>query len=201
MSRKLRRGGLIKRFAAEYVRDLDAGAAYTRAGGTRHRQSAQVSGHRLMRDPAVQVAIRDAATRHLAEVEVTAARVIRELGRIAFADPAELVDVMGNYRNLLELPPAVRASVASFELLVKNAAGGDGHQDVVHKVRLWDKNKALETLAKYFGLLIERVEHDVSEELLLLLDRAREQNAQGALPGGPRLIEGQIEPKHPLRMP
>ena len=29
----------------------------------------------------------------------------------------------------------------------------------VHKIRLWDKNSALEKLAKHLGMFVERVEH------------------------------------------
>jgi hypothetical protein len=36
---------------------------------------------------------------------------------------------------------------------------GDGTQEDVVEVRLWDKLRALEMLAKHFALLTERLEH------------------------------------------
>jgi hypothetical protein len=45
-------------------------------------------------------------------------------------------------------------------VLIKNAKAGDGVTDTIHKLRFWDKTKALDTLAKHFGLVKERIELD-----------------------------------------
>jgi hypothetical protein len=44
---------------------------------------------------------------------------------------------------------------ASIEVSIKNTKAGGGHTDEVHKFKLWDKIRALEALAKHFGLLTE----------------------------------------------
>jgi hypothetical protein len=44
----------------------------------------------------------------------------------------------------------------------RNLTSGDGTVDEVHEVTFWDKVRALETLAKQFGLLVEPIEHEVS---------------------------------------
>ena len=52
--------------------------------------------------------------------------------------------------------------VAGLEVIKKNAAAGDGVVDTVHKVKVVDPVKALEMLAKHFGLLTEKLEHSGS---------------------------------------
>jgi hypothetical protein len=59
------------------------------------------------------------------------------------------------------------------EVIVKNAKGGDGHTDKVHKIKLWDKTRALEALAKHFGLVRERLEVSGWEKLSAQLNHAR----------------------------
>ena len=44
------------------------------------------------------------------------------------------------------------------EVVLKKAQSSDGIVDRVHKIKLWDKLKALEMLAKHFALLTEKVE-------------------------------------------
>jgi hypothetical protein len=42
--------------------------------------------------------------------------------------------------------------------VIKNAAAGDGQQDLVCKIRFLDKLRALELLGKHFGLFVEQIE-------------------------------------------
>jgi hypothetical protein len=41
--------------------------------------------------------------------------------------------------------------------IVKNAAAGDGHTDTVHKIKLADKLKELDLLARHFALLHDQM--------------------------------------------
>jgi hypothetical protein len=43
----------------------------------------------------------------------------------------------------------------------KNLTAGDGKTEDVVEVRLWDKTRALESLAKHFGLLKENIPRDL----------------------------------------
>ena len=59
-------------------------------------------------------------------------------------------------------------------MIIKNARAGDGqHTDEVHKFRLWDKTRALEALAKHFGLVTERLEVSGWDKLSARLNHAR----------------------------
>ena len=50
-------------------------------------------------------------------------------------------------------------AVSSFDVVKRNVTSGDGKVDDVFRVRLVDKVRSLEMLAKHFGLLIDRVDH------------------------------------------
>jgi hypothetical protein len=49
--------------------------------------------------------------------------------------------------------------IREFEGCVENAQAGDGHVDRIHKFKAWDKVRALEMLARYFGFFEENVQH------------------------------------------
>lgn len=98
-----------------------------------------------------------------------------EIGRVAFA----LRSSMWKDGQLLpfdQWPADALALLEGFEVVIKNAAAGDGHQDIVHKVHLAKKLGALEILAKHFGLVTEKVELGVSAELLAALDAIKARN-------------------------
>lgn len=167
-----------RRFVAEYPIDLNGAAAAVRAGYA--PKSAKVTASRLLKKPAVRVALQDKVERHIeavaeatASTDLNAARVLEELRRLAFSDPRALFDAQGNLKPLQELTAEEAACIGSFEVLIKNAKGNDGAMDLVHKFKLWDKPKALEMLAKHFKLLIDRVEVSDPDGLLDKIARAR----------------------------
>lgn len=81
--------------------------------------------------------------------------MLEEYRRLAFTDTRAFFDEAGNLKPFSELTAEQGSALASFEVLIKNAKAGDGETDTVHKIRLWDKTKALDSLAKHFGLLKE----------------------------------------------
>lgn len=107
--------------------------------------------------------------------EITAERTMMEIGRLAFANRAD----MWRDGRLLPFDQWPRDSLAlleGFEVVIKNAAAGDGHTDTVHKVHLAKKLGALDLLAKHFGLVTEKVEMSLSEPLLAKLDALKLRN-------------------------
>ena len=91
--------------------------------------------------------------------------MLRELLRIATSDVTQAFDPSGNLRKLQDMPEDLRRAIQSCDVITKNAEAGDGHTDRVHRIRMWDKVKALETLAKHLGLLAERIQVDGDVEL------------------------------------
>ncbi len=114
----------------------------------------------------------------LAAIEVTAARTMLELARVAFGDLRTFFDAQGNLKPIPQWTADQGAQIASFEVIKKNAAAGDGVIDTVHKFKAWDKVRALEMLAKHFGLLIDKVELSGQVDIVGILQQARARLAQ-----------------------
>lgn len=102
---------------------------------------------------------REAIAKVQEEAKLTAERVLAELSLHSFANVQDLFDEQGNLRPIHTLTREQAACISSLEVIKKNAQAGDGQTDIVHKVKVWDKIKALEMLAKHFALLTEKVEH------------------------------------------
>jgi phage terminase small subunit len=96
--------------------------------------------------------------RALRQLDITSERTMLEIGRVAFTGRASMWKD-GRLLPFEQWPADALALLEGFEVVIKNAAAGDGHTDLVHKVHLAKKLGALELLAKHFGLLIDRMEH------------------------------------------
>ena len=97
--------------------------------------------------------------RVLADEALTVETTVEAIRRGALYDVRAYFDEAGNLKPIKDLTEAEAAAIAGFEVLVKNAAAGDGHQDIVHKIRLVNRDKYLDLAAKYQGMFIERVAH------------------------------------------
>jgi hypothetical protein len=96
---------------------------------------------------------KDAALRNLAMANLSGQRVLLELGRIAFADVSGYFNEDGSLKPLSRLTQDQRAALQSLEVLTANVDSTDRKQERIHRIRTWDKVKALEILAKHFRLL------------------------------------------------
>lgn len=103
--------------------------------------------------------VRAAAKRRLELAQITPERTLLEIARIAYSDVASFFNADGSLKKPHELDVDQRATLASFEASIGNITAGDRKQDLIHKFKAWDKTKALELLAKHFGMLTEKVEH------------------------------------------
>lgn len=165
-----------RRFVAEYLKDRNATQAAIRAGYK--AANADVVGPRLLGHVGIASAIDAGETRLLAKAELTAASTLEAIRRQVDGDVRHLFDEHGNLRPIASLSAEDAALIAGFEVIVKNAAAGDGHTDTVHKVKLKDQSRYVEMAAKHFSLLTEKVELHVTVELLSRLDIGRQRNAE-----------------------
>jgi len=159
------------RFVAEYLIDLNATAACLRAGYS-PRGAAQAA-ERLLRNVEVAAEVAKKTQRQLAKADLSAARTLEEMRRLAFSNVRSLFDDRGNLRPIQDLTEEEAACIASIEVIIKNAQAGDGHTDTVHRIKVWDKPRTLEMLGKHFALLVERVKLDADEALIEALLRGR----------------------------
>lgn len=160
-----------QRFIAEYLIDLNATEAAIRAGYS--KKTAYSIGQENLTKPEIASAVATAKAEQLNSAGLTASRVLEELRRLAFQDPRNLWDAQGNLKPLHELTDAQAAAVAGVEVIIKNAEAGDGKTDRVHKIKMWDKPKALEMLAKHFSLLTDVLHVSGDADVIAKLQAAR----------------------------
>jgi len=137
------------RFVQEYLIDLNATQAAIRAGYSAQTAAAQAS--RLLTNVKVQEALSEAQNARQARTRITQDRVVQEIARLG------LSDIRGAFNEARLLQPHewsddIAAAVASFEVETRKDPGEDGEQYILTKLKLWDKNSALEKLMKHLGL-------------------------------------------------
>lgn len=146
-----------ERFVTAYLLELNATKAALAAGyGVK---AAKQQGSRLLTNVDVAAAIEAGRTHARQHDALTAERVLEEWRRISFVDTRTFYDEAGNLKPVKDWTPEQGAAVSEFEVIKKNAAAGDGIIDTVHKIKRFDKIKALDSLGKYFGLNELRVVH------------------------------------------
>lgn len=106
---------------------------------------------------AIAEAVAAKAQKQVESQDLTAARILEEMRRLALNDTRGFFDEHGNLKPMSELTPEQGSALAGVEVIIKNAKAGDGQTDEIHKIKLWDKPRALEMLGKYFGLLKEQM--------------------------------------------
>lgn len=153
-----RRGVLTdkqQRFVVEYCVDWNGTQAAIRAGWS--EKSAATEAWRLLRKVEIRAAI-DARTVALADhAEISGARVLLELKRLAFADARTMFDAEGRLHLPRQLDDAIAAAVKKIEVVTRTIDGGDD-VEYVHKLELHDKLPALDRLGKRLRLWSDKVE-------------------------------------------
>jgi phage terminase small subunit len=141
-----------KRFCEEYIIDLNATAAYIRAGyAVKNENSAAASASALLRNPKIQRYIQELMQSRSQTTGITAERVLQEIGRIAFADMRRFSTWgpgRADLKRCEELSEDETAAIAE----VSHSEGPKGSQT---KIKLHDKVAALTLAAKHTGLLGE----------------------------------------------
>lgn len=146
---------LQQRFAEEYIKDLNATAAYKRSGyKVKNDNIAASSAWALLRNPKVQEVIRNAANKLSESVQVDAKKVLTEYIRVAESDLADLFDESGTLKPIREIPLAARRAISSVKVRRVKERGAEPEEII--EVKLWDKMKALDSLAKHLNLFDER---------------------------------------------
>ena len=141
-----------RRFVDEYLVDLNATQAAIRAGYS--RKTAASIGEENLRKPEIQAAIQEAMKARQERTEVTQDSVVKELARIAFGDP----------RNVMTWGPGGVKLKASAELTDDEAAFVSEVSETTTehggslKLKTNDKLKALELLGRHLGMFKEKVE-------------------------------------------
>lgn len=146
-----------QRFVLEYLKDTNAAQAAIRAGYSPHTSSR--IGPELLDKPWVQELIERGQERQAKKLDVTVEKIVRELARIAFSDISRMAEWGENgikLKDSSKLSEDDRRAVSSLSETI--APGGIKKT----KFRLHDKKGALDSLAKHFGMFVERHMHEVN---------------------------------------
>jgi len=128
-------------FTAEYLVDRNATQAAIRAGYS--EKTAQRIGFENLTKPVIAKVIEQAIKIQSERTKVTADKVIAEYAKIAFADVRSFIDPGGKTKSIHDLSKDDSAAIKDFE---RTADGST-------KIKLHDKLKSLDSLAKHLGLL------------------------------------------------
>lgn len=148
--------------------------AARRAGYSERGASVQAT--RLLANAEICSAIAAGQKRAEAKTGVTQQRILDELAKLAFSDLRGMYDAQGQLLPPSQWSDEVAAAVAGAETVeMPGDAGGK-----LKRVKRWDKVRALELLMRNQGMLVEKVEHSVSDSLEALIVGAHKAKAEGA---------------------
>ena len=149
-----------QRFVEEYCIDLDGRRAALAAGyvGSYANYPAEAA-NRLLRNPVVRAELATRKEHQLQRAELSASTVLDQLRALSMIDMRDFFDDDGVLKPPSRWSVDMGRAVVSFDTVKKNVTSGDGKSDDVFRVRLADKVRSLEMLAKHFGLLVDRVDH------------------------------------------
>lgn len=142
-----------KLFVEEYLVDLNATKAYMRVYECSY-ETAQSEGCKALGNPKINALISKSLTKTLGNLEITRERILREYSKIAFSDLTDVMEWSGAHLTLKPsdlLPAEVTGAIA--EITIKSERSDDEQIVDTFKVKLHDKLKALDVLAKYSRLV------------------------------------------------
>lgn len=136
-----------KRFAEEYLMDLNATQAAIRAGYL--AKTANEQGSRLLENVSIQKTIAERSGR----TKISQDRVVNELAKIAFLNIADIIDQNGNMKSNVS-----RDDMAGIEWMRSRGIETENGYVRETEFRVTSKLKALEFLSRHLGMFTDRVE-------------------------------------------
>lgn len=164
------------RFVDEYLRCLNASAAARLAGYS--AKTAQQQGSRLLSNVVIRAELRRRLDEQVKNSQITVAGVLEQLRKLGHADLRSLYSRRGAFLPVHAWPDDIAARVAGVETEEEWTLGGvelsavkarailadldlDPERDFelvltrVVKVKTWNPNEALQTIARYLQMLVD----------------------------------------------
>ena len=176
MKQKLEKKLTLKqeRFIHEFIIYANATNAYQKVYNCTH-STADTNGARLLGNARIQAAIAEQNKKLLDKYQITEEEILQEFAAIAFQDIKNIFNDDGTLKQLKDLSPEARKTIAGIE--VTSISGGSGEDDkqygMLHKVKLNDKLKALDALARTMAMFKDRLAVGVDDDLANLILKAR----------------------------
>lgn len=174
-------------FCLAYLVEPDASAAYRKSYNAVKSSDASVRSKAAALLANGNIAARIATLRGAAAAVavVEEADILREAARLALSDPIGLFGENGDMLPIAEMSPAMRACIASVEIDNRVERDPDDPTKMrsftVKKVKLWDKNSAIEKMMKHLGSFErDNAQRAGANELLKLLRESRERTVAQA---------------------
>lgn len=148
-----------RRFVEEYLVDLNATEAARRAGYKGNEATLASVGSENLGKPYISSFIQEEMARRSERTQITQDRVLQEIARIAFLDPRKLFDKEGKPIPISDLDDDTAAAIAGLDVLEQYEGSGQDRQFVgyVKKIKLCDKNSALEKLCRHLGMFNDKL--------------------------------------------
>ena len=151
-----------EQFCQEYLIDLNATQAYIRAGYA--KKNADVAASRLLVNVKVEARIQELKAKRAERVEVNQDQVLQEYILLGFSDIKNYfrVDEDGELfiKSFEDMPPEysrVIESIQQFKIDIYDKRTGEITATRTQlKVKLWDKHKALDMVARHTGGFVEK---------------------------------------------
>jgi len=169
------------RFALEYVKDGNAKQAAVRAGYS--EATAAEIGSKLLTKHHVLAAVSAGLKRHLGNLDLSVERIIQEAARVGISDIRELFDPK-TQRMLspAQMPENIVRAIGSVKVTETVTTSKDDEETVVStttEIKLWDKLRGLELIAKLKGLLKPEVKVEAGDSWRAVLERMHAENESG----------------------
>jgi len=157
------------------------------------KKNASVRAHQLLRMPEVMAAIKAQDEEAAAVVGLSVNRTLREVARIAYCDPIRMFNDDGSLKGIHEMDPDMRAAIASIE--VEQFKIKTGRQTTVSKIKLHNKNDALEKAMRHQGLYGKDNEqrHDIVQTLIVDANRMLDAKFQRLLSATAQKPQAELE--------
>ena len=145
-------------FVREYLVDLNASAAYRRAGYTSGNPN--VNAPRLLARAGIQAEISKHMAARSEKVELTAEQVLREIKTAAFLDPLQLFAEDGTLLPLSRMPEAARRAIAGLEVEELYDGRGEDRRMIgyLKKIKLVSKEGTLTLAGRHLGMFVDKKE-------------------------------------------
>lgn len=153
-----------KRFAEEYLIDLNATQAAIRAGYS--PDTAQEQGSRLLSNVMVSKEIKKAMAERSRRTGINQDRIIRELAKIALVNPGQVIDA----QTAKIREDAEEEDLAAVQSVKVKKSYSETGEMTEREIRMADKVRALELLGRHLGMWNDKLQVTGLEEEKSKLD-------------------------------
>lgn len=111
-------------------------------------------------------------------------KIVKELARIGFLDPADLFDDFGALRHIQEVPIAARKAIAQIDVFTEYSGRGEDKEVIGHttRIKFVDKKGALDSIARILGCFQQdKIDTDGVAKLMEMIGEARGGSTIGRL--------------------